>query len=237
MTEDKIQRLRDAGISEEVIIDMMKKPEEGRSEGYIDPATPSSTFAQAQAAGAPIAGPETSMTQLATEATTLIPDALKYGGGAALGVYGLKKLGQAMGGRTPAVAPTAPAAVPTVPTAPIAPIEPGGQQLKDFVQQRGQYTRPTVPGQPVVGAPQTAGIGRDIATDKIVRETALERVLRGVAPYARVAGGVTAALMPGNAGQDYPFPTSGPMRGQEINPATGRPWTPAELQQYNAQMR
>jgi hypothetical protein len=239
MTEDKIQRLRDAGISEDVIIDMMKKPEEGRSEGYIDPAAPSSTFTQAQAAGAPVAGPETSMTQLATETTTLIPDALKYGGGAALGVYGLRKLGQAMGGRTPAVAPTAPAAVPTAPVAPVAPvaIEPGGQQLKDFVQQRGQYTRPTVPGQPVVGAPQTAGIGRDIATDKIIRETALERVLRGVAPYAKVAGGLAAAAMPGNMGQNYPFPQTGPMQGQEINPNTGRPWTPAELQQYNAQFQ
>jgi hypothetical protein len=45
--------------------------------------------------------------------------------------------------------------------------------------------------------------------------------------------------MPGNMGQNYAaqFPQSGPMRGMEINPNTGRPWTPAELQQYNAQFQ
>jgi hypothetical protein len=62
-------------------------------------------------------------------------------------------------------------------------------------------------------------------------------VAQAVAPIARAASGVGAALMPGNMGQNYPFPTSGPMRGQEINPTTGRPWTAQELQQYNSQMR
>jgi hypothetical protein len=191
MTEDKIQRLRDAGISEEVIIDMMKKPEEGRSEGYIDPATPSSTFTQAQAAGTPTQGPEQSWEQTGTEAAMLLP----YAGGGALGYYGLKKIGQGLGARAaasaaPAVA-TPPAAGPVAPVAPPASaMEPGGQQLKDFVQQRGQYARPTVPGQPQVGMPQTAGIGRDIATDKIIRETALQRVLQGMAPYLRAASGI-----------------------------------------------
>jgi hypothetical protein len=234
MTEDKIQRLRDAGISEDVIIDMMKKPEEGRSEGYIDPATPSATFTQAQAAGAPVAGPETSMTQLGTEATTMIPDALKVLGVGGLGYYGLKKLGQAVANK-PVAAPVAPA--PTPAPAP-APTTFSAGANPDFDQRLSKpYMRPTVPGQPVVGAPQTAGIGRDIATDKIIRDTALERVLRGVAPYARVAGGIAAAAMPGNVGQNYPFPQSGPMQGQEINPNTGRPWTAAELQQYNAQFQ
>jgi hypothetical protein len=73
-----------------------------------------------------------------------------------------------------------------------------------------------------------------------VRQIAMQRVApvaQAVAPVVRAATGVGAMVMPGNAGQNYPFPTSGPMRGQEINPATGRPWTPQELQQYNSQMR
>jgi hypothetical protein len=236
MTEDKIQRLRDAGISEDVIIDMMKKPEEGRSEGYIDPAAPSSTFTQAQAAGAPIAGPETSMTQLATEATTLIPDALKYGGLAAGGV-GIYKYGKGLANRVMNPPYTPPAGgsanspgrpgVP-MPTQPVAPaIEPGGQKVVDFAKQQGQFKQPGIVQQ-----------GMDMA--RRMQEIAASRVApvaQALAPVARAATGVGAALMPGNMGQAYPFPQTGPMQGQEINPNTGRPWTPAELQQYNAQFQ
>jgi hypothetical protein len=217
MTEDKIQRLRDAGISEDVIIDMMKKPEEGRSEGYIDPATPSSTFTQAQTAGAPVAGPETSMTQLGAEAATLIPDALKYAGGGALGLYAAKKIGDAMSSRTPAT-----------PVQPVQPTTFTGGANPAF--DKALSKPPAGPG--------IVQQGMDIA--RRMQEVAASRVApatQALAPIARAATGVGAALMPGNMGQNYPFPQSGPMRGQEINPATGRPWTPAELQQYNTQFQ
>lgn len=187
MTEDKIQRLRDAGISEEVIIDMMKKPEEARSDGYIDPTTPSVTFTQAQATGAPTQGPATSMTQTGTEAAMLVPDALKYAGGGALGYYGLKKLGQAMGGKTPAapaapapVAPVAPA--PTVSTAP----QPMGQPLQDFVQQRGAYA-----------PPQQAPAPAQASISERIKQIAAQRVIpvaQSMAPYLRAASGVGAML-------------------------------------------
>ena len=49
--------------------------------------------------------------------------------------------------------------------------------------------------------------------------------------------GALLAIQPGNSGQNYGahFPTVGPMRGSEINPNTGRPWTQQELQAYAQQ--
>ena len=57
------------------------------------------------------------------------------------------------------------------------------------------------------------------------------------APVARGATGVAAAVTPGNVGQNYGahFPQAGPLRGMEINPQTGRPWTEFELARYNQQ--
>lgn len=189
MTEDQIQRLRDAGISEEVIIDMMKKPDEPRSEGYIDPATPSSVFTQAQAAGKPTQGPETSMTQLGAEAATLVPDALKYAGGGALGYYGLKKLGQAMGGKTPAAPAATPAPVGPVAPAP-APVstapQPMGQPLQDFVQQRGAYA-----------PPQQAPAPAQASLTERVKQMAAQRIVpvaQSMAPYLRAASGIGGML-------------------------------------------
>jgi hypothetical protein len=234
MTEDQVERLRQAGISDEVIRDMMSKDQAAPIAAYIDPTTPSATFTQATTAGAPTAGPESNYTQMGAEAAVLLPDALKVAGVGGLGYYGLKKLGQAVANK-PVSAPVAPVA--PAPAAPAPTTFTGGANPAFDRALSQPYARPTVPGQPVVGAPQTAGIGKEIAIEKFVRDTALQRVLRAAAPMARAAGGAAAAFTPGNVGQNYPFPTSGPMRGQEINPATGRPWTAAELQEYNAQMR
>jgi hypothetical protein len=96
-------------------------------------------------------------------------------------------------------------------------------------------------------AAQQSGIiqrGMDYANQ--MRKVAADKVMQGVraaAPIAEnVAGaaravapaaiGLTAALMPGNAGQRYNFPQKGPYAGMEINPKTGRPWTEQELAQY-----
>ena len=86
-------------------------------------------------------------------------------------------------------------------------------------------------GQPPVGGPAAAQ-----------GATFLERMATMAskyAPAARVATGVGAMVMPGNVGQNYAaqFPQSGPMRGNEINPQTGQPWTAQELQQYSQQYR
>jgi hypothetical protein len=157
------------------------------------------------------------MTQLGTEATTLIPDALKYLGGGALGLYGVKKLGEAIGNRTPAT-----------PVQPVQPTTFTGGANPAF--DKALSKPPAGPG--------IVQQGMDIA--RRMQEIAASRVkpvAQALAPIARVATGAGAFAMPGNMGQNYPFPQSGPMRGQEINPATGRPWTPAELQQYNAQFQ
>jgi hypothetical protein len=242
MTEDQVERLRQAGISDEVIRDMMSKDQAAPSAAYIDPATPSETFAQATTAGAPVAGPETTGTQLATEAALLVPDALKYAGGGALGLYAAKKIGGALGGKTPTVAPAVtPASSPVVPNAgpqlPAANTPEGMKQtLRGGPIQPG--TNPYTPAQPPAQGPSILQRATDMAGK--MRDIAASRVVAAAPTIANIAGKGSAAAMafvPGNVGQNYPFPTSGPMRGQEINPATGRPWTAAELQEYNAQMR
>jgi len=44
-------------------------------------------------------------------------------------------------------------------------------------------------------------------------------------------GGILMSI-PGNIGQDYPWPDEGPYAGKEINPATGGPWSKADLEEY-----
>lgn len=55
-----------------------------------------------------------------------------------------------------------------------------------------------------------------------------------IAPAIKSGVGMMALATPGNVGQKYPFPQSGPMQGREINPMTGQPWRPEELQAYYA---
>jgi hypothetical protein len=80
--------------------------------------------------------------------------------------------------------------------------------------------------------PQSPGImqqGMDLAAK--MREIAAQKVMQNAGTIAKGGAGLAAALTPGNIGQRYNFPTTGPYAGMEINPMTGRPWTPQELQQ------
>jgi hypothetical protein len=83
------------------------------------------------------------------------------------------------------------------------------------------------PAAPAVAAAEAQPASQISRAQSIVRSLALDKLLKG-------GVGMAAALTPGNAGQNYgaQFPQSGPYRGMEINPRTGRPWTPQELQQY-----
>jgi hypothetical protein len=97
-------------------------------------------------------------------------------------------------------------------------------------------------------APSILQQGMDMA--RRVQQIAFEKVAQGArvageglatagraaAPYAApVAVGLTAALMPGNAGgASMMVPQTGRLRGSDLNPMTGRPWTAQELQAYNA---
>ena len=81
---------------------------------------------------------------------------------------------------------------------------------------------------PAVGFPHAAEYG-----GQAIRSAA--PIAQKYGPIAgRIAGTAGLMLTPGNVGQNYGahFPISGPYAGMEINPNTGRPWTPQELQQY-----
>jgi len=138
------------------------------------------------------------------------------------GIDALRRIGTA-----PTPTPTAPVAPPAAPpvtpppaTSPI--LGPNGQPL----------ARPVAPAPVAPAAPQPAQPGVIDKATQMVRQLAASKVMQGM---ARVGGTAAAALTPGNVGQNYPFPQSGPLRGSEINPATGRPWTKPELDAYRAQ--
>lgn len=119
----------------------------------------------------------------------------------------------ASAGAVPSAAPSVGAATPAQP--PIG--GPAAQQGSTFVQRLSQ---------------QFGQMRQAVAP---VVEQAAARAL----PLARGATAIGATIMPGNVGQNYGahFPQTGPMRGSEINPRTGRPWTTQELAAYSAQYR
>lgn len=93
-------------------------------------------------------------------------------------------------------------------------------------------TTPTAPAAPTVSPQQQSMVQRGMEYATKIREVAMNKVMENAGKVARAGVGVAAAVAPGNIGQNYPFPTSGPYRGMEINPMTGRPWTPQELALY-----
>jgi hypothetical protein len=107
MTETEVQKLRDAGISDAVIMEMQseeasKKGQQGPAVQStsdlptIDPNTPSQVFQQAQAAGVPTTGGEQTWTQTAMELAPAvgsgIATAAPYAAGAAALAGGNKLL-------------------------------------------------------------------------------------------------------------------------------------------------
>lgn len=120
------------------------------------------------------------------------------------------------------VAPTVTAPVATAPTAPVAtgPVAPTSMP-------------PLTAGEPPLRPPvQPSMMDR---AGNLVRAVAANKVVQNAARLGGIAGIASMLLEPSNAGQNYPFPMSGPLRGSELNPATGRPWTPQELAAYRAQ--
>lgn len=121
------------------------------------------------------------------------------------------------------------AAAPVTPPAPATVTSP-------ILNAQGQpIVRPVAPTAPPTApaAPQPAQPGIMDRATQMVRQLAANRAVQGAAKFGGV--GAAALFTPGNIGQNYPFPQSGPLRGSEINPATGRPWTPEELAAYRAQ--
>jgi DNA-binding transcriptional MerR regulator len=201
---------------------------------------------------------ETAATVGTAVAPYALPAAIGVGGGA--GAYGLYKFGskaldvgrsvvdqmnqrnvieaareQRIGRRVGLGGPTPPPPPPpAAPAAPPAPQQPGViQRGMDYARQMQRIAAEKVmqgaqaAGQSMVNAGRAAGQG-------------LATAGQAVAPYARaaaapVAVGLTAALMPGNAGgAQMMVPQTGRLRGSDLNPMTGRPWTRQELDAYNA---
>ena len=176
-------------------------------------------------------------------------------GGAALPFYAAYRYGlpvvEAVSDRLRSgVAPAAPAPTAPAPVQPVAPtaMSQPGAGARTIPIGTGAPAAPIAPTVAPAAAPaglpaqMTAGMRApvsaaprivDTATD-MVRKLALEKLL----PVARAASPVGAAasmLAPSPTGPRVP--RSGPLRGSEINPATGAGWTEQELAQYEAAQR
>jgi len=126
-------------------------------------------------------------------------------------------------GRLPAAPVTAPVA-PTMTAPPVA-------QAARVVEQPGVMQR---------GA-DIASKMRQFAASKVIGPAgealgAAGKALAPLAPVGRVLAGpigtgAQALFHSGSTGPQVPM--QGPFRGMEINPNTGRPWTPQELAQIN----
>jgi translation initiation factor IF-2 len=226
--------------------------------GYTDEEIDEFLRQQRQATAQPVAGAEPPAPTTQIQQPSSIPSAVATTGLGlaelavpAAGAYGAYKLGKygvgkaidtiadRVAARTPV--PTAPVA-PTVTPPAVTPPAPAVSPILDAQGRpmvRGPVAPTATPGPMPPGAtagpapitpPQQPGV-LDRAS-QIVRQLAANRVVQGA---ARVGGSAAALLMPGNIGQNYPFPQTGPLRGSEINPNTGRPWTQEELAAYQAQ--
>lgn len=222
-----IQAARDAGYSEEEIQSYLNK-----NKNLQVAETPPAPTTQISAGEPPAP-------------TTQVPDVSRAAETAALGVaavpamadvlsptnllgaYGAYKLGkEALGAmRGPGAGPTAPIAPTAGPVGtpanpiggarvPVAPVAPGGNVVQ------GPWAQPQAAQPSLID--RTTDMIRQLAANKVV-----QNVIKGGAATA-------AALTPGNIGQDYMVPQTGRMRGMEINPLTGQPWTREQLQAYAA---
>jgi len=206
-----------AGYTEEEIDEFLRKQQQTQAPGAApgaEPPPPSTVIAEVPSGITSPAGLATTGLGIAEVA---VPAALGVATYKA-GEYGVKKLGEAFRGGPAPTTPVAPAPTPAAPaTSPIL-----GANGQPMTRTPTPTPTPKPQAQPGVIDKATA----------MVRQLAASRILPTL---ARAGGTVTAAVMPGNVGQNYPFPQSGPMRGQEINPSTGRPWTKQELDAYRAQ--
>jgi hypothetical protein len=121
---------------------------------------------------------------------------------------------------------------------------PTGPQILDAAGRPMAPSAPVAPQGPVSTGPVAPSATAPMAqpapqaqpsmldkTTNMIRQLAANKVFNTM---AKAGVGAAAALTPGNVGQDYMVPQTGRMRGMEINPMTGRPWTREQLQAYSA---
>jgi len=258
MEDPRIQKLRDAGYNDQDIEEYLRSsPAPTASASAAGSTEPPSVSAEVPATNPADVAPEpTWLERGATTLKAIAPEnltdaATKVGEGllAYKGIQAWKQSSQAaqakaaadalteagrqarFNAKYPVVEPVAaPAAPPPAPPAPAAPQQPSViQRGMDYARQMQRIAAEKVmqgaqaAGEGLVSAGRAAGQG-------------LVTAGRAAAPYAApVAVGLTAALMPGNAGSaGMMVPQTGRLRGSDLNPMTGRPWTRQELDAYNA---
>lgn len=265
MTEAEVQKLRDGGISDAIILEMQKEESSAKGQAAptataaselpeVDPNTPSRVYSQARNNDTPTEGSGATFTQGVMELAPAIGSGLvaaaPYAAGAA-GLYGGSKLlGAAKtaadayktgvqtaaetaqrnvalqeariaeraaraGGQVRPVVPTAPvapaAAVPTAP-GPVAPA-----------------VAPTAPAAPVARVAEQGIVNR---AKQVVQQLALSKLAPMAGNLLKGANAASLATYSSDLGPKTP--QSGRMRGMEINPITGAPWTPDQIAQYEA---
>lgn len=168
-----------------------------------------------------------------------VPAAVAYGakkayditqlGKDALDVYRAReaRLERRFGRKPPTQVPATPAA--RVPTAPAAP------GYGPTTYNAPVATRPSIPQTAATGPsiPQGAPAAQPAAQPANWMQRAIN-MAKNVAPTLAKAGIATGALTY-SAPLGPRVPSRGPLRGSEINPATGMGWTAADLAAYEAQ--
>lgn len=169
-----------------------------------------------------------------------LPEALTLGAT----YYGLKKFGPSIAenagklyerfkGVNPTTSGTAAVGTPTNPIGAPTNVPVQGPVAPQSVPVNRAPTSNVIrfPGTTAAPVAQPAETTMLDKASQMIRQLAANKAFQGA---VRVGAGAAAALTPGNVGQDYMVPQSGRMRGMEINPITGRPWTREELQAYAA---
>ena len=260
MTDIEIQRLRENGISEATIQEFIAESKTKSDKGpvqpqpsvqstlpEIDPNTPSETFIAAKQSGTPTMGQGPSATQTATEIGVAVAP---YAGAAALGAAGLYGAGvareafktmreaniekakhtQLQYDKLAAAQEKAAGRVPTT-NVPKPTTVPTGSNVVQFPTQ-GPVSPPNTIPQATPQKPTMLQRGMDIASK--MRELAAKRVTMPGGFRIPVGGTIAGTLGALSYSPDLgpKVPQSGPFRGMEINPQTGRPFTEQELAMY-----
>lgn len=206
--------------------ELQKKIDAARAEGYTDEEINAylglrSAQTQAQQQGGPMppeVAPQPEVNRRSEEQTAVGQGAAVLGAGAAVGGLGAGlgyKLAKPLVGAAMDAMRNTPAARPMTP--PAAPVAPGNVIQGPWTQAPAATQQPSIIQR-----------GMDIAGR--MREMAAQRVLPAAGQMARGGGIAAAAMYSPELGPKVP--STGRMRGMEINPLTRRPWTPDQLAAY-----
>jgi hypothetical protein len=256
MTEAEVEKLRAGGISDAIILEMQKDESTAKGQAApaatattelpeVDPNTPSRVYSQAQSAGTPTEGAGQTWAQTGAElGGVLIDNAGKIGlgglGAAGLGAGAMYKRGKGIELETEKLrqqgiqnrfdARAAQQAAQQARPMPVAPgplVDAQGRPMQ--MQARPVAPAGAVPTAPIAQAAEQGVVNR---AKQVVQQLALSKL----APMATnlLKGANVASLAGYSADLGPKTPQAGRMRGMEINPLTGAPWTPEQIAQYEA---